>query len=168
LKEVASPEFKEYIVQVKKNAKTLANTLKEKGFDIVTDGTDNHIVLWTLRKNKISGSKIEKLCDAVNITVNKNSVAGDSSMMNPSGIRLGTAALTTRGFVEADFEKVGEFLSKVVEIGLELQNENPDAKLVVDFEKLFEKNEKVEKLRSDVENFAKKFKMPGFDVNEFN
>ena len=90
-------------------------------------------------------------------------------MMNPSGIRLGTPALTTRGFVEKDFEQVANFLTRVVEIGLEMQKDHPEVKKVVDFEKLFEKNEKLQKLKQEVEDFAKKFPMPGFDVQkEFN
>ena len=89
--------------------------------------------------------------------------------MNPSGIRLGTPALTTRGFVEKDFEQVANFLTRVVEIGLEMQKDHPEVKKVVDFEKLFEKNEKLQKLKQEVEDFAKKFPMPGFDVQkEFN
>ena len=79
LKEVACPEFKHYCQQVKKNAKQLASTLIEKGHKLVTNGTDNHLMLWDLRPHGLTGSKIEKASDYCHITLNKNTVAGDKS-----------------------------------------------------------------------------------------
>jgi glycine hydroxymethyltransferase len=120
MKEVATEEFKEYSRQVKKNAKALADALKERGHKLMTDGTDNHLVLWNLRPHGITGSKIEKSCEVVNITVNKNSIAGDTSPLSPNGIRLGTPALTSRGFKERDFVQVAEFLDQTLKISLKI------------------------------------------------
>lgn len=163
LKEVCSDEFKVYAQQVKKNAKALAKALMDKGYKLMTDGTENHLVLWNLTSNKLTGSKVEKACELASLTVNKNSVAGDLSPLSPNGIRLGTPALTSRGFKEKDFEVVADFLDRVVKISLKIQ-EKTGPKLV-DFVKELPNNEELKELRKDVEEFAKKFPMPGFDVD---
>ena len=71
-----------------------------KGYTLVTEGTDNHLILWDLRPNGLTGSKIEKLAELCNITVNKNTVPGDTSALSPGGVRIGVCALTTRGFLK--------------------------------------------------------------------
>merc|ERR1712146_131342 len=86
-------------------------------------------VLWDLRPNGITGSKMEKLCDFACITLNKNSVVGDVSALTPGGVRIGAPALTTRGMVESDFEKI-DFLDRLVNVGLRLQEEAGSKKLV--------------------------------------
>ena len=86
LKEVATPAFKEYCVQIKKNAKALAQALMAKGYKLCTDGTDNHLVLWDVRPLGLTGSKVEKVCDLVNISLNKNTVHGDRSAQSPGGV----------------------------------------------------------------------------------
>lgn len=121
LKEVATPEFKQYIQQVKANAKSVAATLTLKGYTMATGGTDNHLVLWDLRPTGISGNKMEKLCDEVSITLNKNSVFGDRSAITPGGVRIGAPALTTRGFVETDFVQIAEFLHETVGIAAKVR-----------------------------------------------
>ena len=78
-------------------------------------GTDNHLVLMNLRPQKITGSKVEKMCDRIHITVNKNSVVGDKSAITPGGVRLGACAMTTRGLVEKDFKQIGEFLHRGIQ-----------------------------------------------------
>lgn len=78
--------------------------LIDSGELLITDGTDNHLLMWDVRPHKLTGSKVEKLLEYANITVNKNSVVGDKSALTPGGIRIGTPALTTRGFKEAEFE----------------------------------------------------------------
>ena len=113
LREAATPEFKEYIKAVKANAKVLSASLSERGYTICTGGTDNHLVLWDLRPQGLTGSKMEKLCEAVNISLNKNAVHGDVSAAVPGGVRLGTPAMTTRGLGEQDFETVAELLDEV-------------------------------------------------------
>lgn len=117
LKEVATPAFKEYSQQVKANARALAAALVSKGYVMATGGTDNHLVLWDLRPLGITGAKMQTVCDDVNITLNKNSIYGDRSAVSPGGVRIGTPALTTRGFTAADFEKVAELLHKAVLVG---------------------------------------------------
>jgi len=121
LASAAKPEFKEYSVQVltdtlrphlssrrqvKKNAATLGRCLQEHGYHIMTEGTDNHLILWDLRPQKLTGSKAERLLEVIHITANKNSVIGDTSAVVPGGVRLGTPAMTSRGCTEAHFEQV--------------------------------------------------------------
>lgn len=163
LREVATPAFKTYSQTVVRNAAALAARLMELGYKLVTDGTDNHLVLWDLRPLSFTGSKAQALFDKCSVTLNKNSVVGDKSAITPGGVRLGTPALTSRGFVEEDFRKVADFLHRGVQIGLELQKgAGPKLK---DFKPLLENNADLEALRQDVEIFASSFAMPGVDVD---
>ena len=95
LKDVMTPEFKVYAKQIKANAKACAETLVKKGYTLCSGGTDNHLVLWDLRPQGITGSKYEKICDKINITLNKNAVVGDKSAVSPGGVRIGAPAMTT-------------------------------------------------------------------------
>lgn len=162
LKEVQTQEFKDYVKQLKANAKVLAATLTEFGYAMCTGGTDNHLILWDLRPQKVTGSKLEKLCDLVCITLNKNAVLGDRSALTPGGVRVGTPALTSRGFKEADFVKVAQFLDRAVKLCIEIQATS--GKKLVDFVKAAENHEGVKQLRRDVNALATSFEMPGFDV----
>ena len=120
LKECLTPEYKEYQKQIIKNAATLCKALQERGFKIVSDGTDNHLMLVDLQNLGKTGKEVEKLLDSVNITCNKNTVPNDpKSPFVTSGIRLGTPAATTRGLKEDDFDKVAEAISIVVKEGEE-------------------------------------------------
>uniref|UniRef100_A0A7S2SKX4 Serine hydroxymethyltransferase n=1 Tax=Mucochytrium quahogii TaxID=96639 RepID=A0A7S2SKX4_9STRA len=159
LKEVMTPEFKEYASQVCKNAKALAAALVKKGYKLATDGTDNHLLLWDLRPVGITGSKLETLCDRCHITVNKNSICGDKSALSPGGVRIGTPALTTRGFTEKDFEQVAEFLHRAVEISVKIQTEK--GKKLVDFVAGLDSSTELKELEAQVHEFANKFPMPG-------
>jgi len=115
-KEALSDEFKEYQKQVIKNAAMLANTLTAKGFRIVSGGTDNHLMLVDLRTKNITGKEAEKLLDDVGITANKNTIPYEPlSPFVTSGIRLGSPALTTRGFKEDDMRKVAEIIALVLD-----------------------------------------------------
>ncbi len=108
-KEALSDEFKEYQRQIVKNAAALAAALKERGFDIVSGGTDNHLMLIDLRKMDLTGKDMEKLLDSVHITVNKNTVPNDPrSPFVTSGVRVGTPAVTSRGLKEDDMVQVAE------------------------------------------------------------
>ncbi|MBR2685492.1 MAG: serine hydroxymethyltransferase [Erysipelotrichaceae bacterium] len=113
--EAMQPEFVEYQTQVVKNAKVLAETLQSEGFRLVSGGTDNHMVLIDVKHSfGITGKKLETLLDEVNITVNKNAIPFDEEKpAYTSGIRLGTPAMTTRGFHEEDFKKVALWISRV-------------------------------------------------------
>ena len=125
------------------------------------DGTENHLMLWDLRPLGLTGSKMEKLCDAVAITLNKNAVHGDKSAMTPGGVRIGAPAMTSRGLKEADFEKIGDFLHRGTQLGLEVQEKC--GKKLVDFVKGLEGEyaPKIKALRDEVEAWAGKFFMPG-------
>lgn len=161
LKEVNTPEFKLYSGQVRKNAKALAEKLKSFGYTMASGGTENHLVLWDLKPQGLTGSKFEKVCDAVSITLNKNCVPGDRSAVTPGGVRIGAPALTTRKFVESDFEQVGVFLHEALQIAVKLQEKSgPKLK---DFVVLLDNNEEIGALRKKVHAFASKFPMPGFD-----
>ena len=111
-------------MQVKKNAKSLGNRLIELGYKLSTDGTDNHLLLVNLRDKNITGNKVELLCELVDISLNKNAILGDKSALTPGGIRIGTAALTTRGFFEEDFIKVANFLDRTIKLGIDIQNKS--------------------------------------------
>lgn len=80
----------------------MADELMKHGNKLVTDGTDNHLILMNVRDRGLTGSKLEKLCDAIHITLNKNTIIGDKSAVTPGGVRIGTPAITTRGYNEAD------------------------------------------------------------------
>ncbi|KAJ3010176.1 UNVERIFIED_CONTAM: hypothetical protein HDU68_002292, partial [Siphonaria sp. JEL0065] len=161
LKQVAEPGFKQYAIQVRKNAKAVAETLVKHGYKLASGGTDNHLVLWDLRPLGLNGNKMEKICDALNITVNKNSIAGDSSAFVPGGVRVGTAALTSRSFKEKDFIQVAEFLHQAAQLALKIQTKS--GKLIKDFIVALEQDVEVKALRVKVEAFAHQFPMPGFD-----
>ncbi|KAA8497987.1 Serine hydroxymethyltransferase 4 [Porphyridium purpureum] len=163
LKEVTTPAFKEYQKQVCLNAKALAAQLMSHGYKLVTDGTENHLVLWDLRPTGFTGSKAQLVFDLCAITLNKNAVHGDKSPMNPGGVRIGTPALTTRGFKEQDFRAVADFLHRGVQIGLKIQEGT--GKKLADFAKDLDKNEEIKQLKIDVERFASKFYFPGVDVD---
>ena len=162
LKEVATPEFKEYCIQIKKNAKALAEAMMAKGYKLCTDGTDNHLILWDVRPLGLTGSKIEKVCDLINISLNKNTVHGDRSAQSPGGVRIGTPALTTRGLKEADFVKVADFLDRAVKISLDVQKTS--GKKLKDFVAALPSNKDIPVLAKEVATFATSFPMPGFDT----
>ncbi|MGP1370089.1 MAG: serine hydroxymethyltransferase [Eggerthia catenaformis] len=111
--EVMQPEFKEYAVKIRKNAKALEESLKEEGFRLVAGGTDNHLLLVDVKSScGISGKKAQRLLDEIHITANKNAIPFDTEKpFKASGIRLGTPAMTTKGFNEDDFREVGKIIS---------------------------------------------------------
>lgn len=115
-KEAAQPEFKDYQEQVIRNAQVLAESLIEKGFNLVSGGTDNHLVLVNLVNKNLTGKKAENLLDEANITTNKNTVPNDpQSPFVTSGLRLGTPAMTSRGFKEDDVRKTVEAMALVLD-----------------------------------------------------
>lgn len=111
LGEALTDEFKVYQQQIVKNASALANDLMQRGFDIVSGGTDNHLMLLDLRKFDITGKELEKRLDEVHITANKNTIPNDpQSPFVTSGLRIGTPAVTSRGFREAEMEKIAQWI----------------------------------------------------------
>ncbi len=116
LAEADTPEFVEYAKQVVNNAKRLALKLKELGFKLMTDGTDNHLILIDLRNRKIPGKKLAKALDRAKIVTNYNNIPGDTAPpKNPSGLRIGTPAVTTRGMKEEQMDQIAGFINKVAE-----------------------------------------------------
>ena len=83
-----------------------------RGYKLITDGTDNHIVLMSCIDRGLTGSKVETALDEVHITLNKNTIIGDKSAVTPGGVRIGTPAVTTRGYLEADMREVGRFIDE--------------------------------------------------------
>ncbi|PUB12959.1 serine hydroxymethyltransferase [Paenisporosarcina sp. OV554] len=113
--EAQQPEFKTYIQQVVKNAKALANCLIDEGIDVVSGGTDNHLLLVNLRSLELTGKVAEKVLDEVGITVNKNTIPFDTtSPFVTSGIRIGTPAVTSRGFKEPEMKEIASIIAKLL------------------------------------------------------
>jgi len=162
LKHARTPEFKNYQKLVKANARALGAKLSELGYKLVTGGTDNHLVMWDLRPEGITGSKMEKACDLCHITLNKNAVVGDVSAMAPGGVRIGAPAMTSRGLVEKDFEAIAELLHKVLLVCKDVQAKN--GKLLKDFTRVVESSTEIAELKKEVEKFGSGFEMPGFDA----
>ena len=141
-REALQPEFKTYATQVLKNAKALAAELSDRGFRLVTGGTDNHLILADVNKSfGLDGKVVEEVLDRIGLTLNKNSVADDPlPPFRPSGIRLGTPALTTRGLIESDMAQLAEWMKQAV-----------DAR---------EDETRIATLRAEVTAFASKFPLP--------
>lgn len=164
LKQARTPMFREYSLQVLKNARAMADALLDRGYSLVSGGTDNHLVLVDLRPKGLDGARAERVLELVSITANKNTCPGDRSAITPGGLRLGAPALTSRQFREDDFRRVVEFIDEGVKIGLEVKSKT--AKLQ-DFKSFLlsdpETRRRLADLRQRVEQFARAFPMPGFD-----
>lgn len=182
LREADGPDFREYAAAVVRNAQALGRGLVERGHVLATDGTDNHLLLWDVRPWGLTGSKVEKVLELASVTTNKNSVPGDTSAINPGGVRVGTPALTSRGLDEADFDRVAEFLHRGCQVAVRAQEiakaelksrqDSGDEEalkrkkvLLKDFSAVLSDNEEVKVgiglLRKEVEEFAANFVMPG-------
>jgi glycine hydroxymethyltransferase len=141
LREAATPEFKTYGQQIVKNAKKLAEKLNTKDYQLVTGGTDNHLLLIDLTNKQLSGAEAERALGKAGITVNKNTVPFEPrSPFDPSGIRLGTPALTTRGMKEVEMEQVADWIDQAISA------HRDDAKLA--------------KIKAEVHEFTKVFPLP--------
>jgi glycine hydroxymethyltransferase len=169
LKQAATPEFKQYQQQVMANSQALADGLAKRGYTLVSGGTDNHIVLVDLRPKGIDGSKAERVLELAHVAANKNTVPGDVKAMVPGGLRMGSPALTSRGFVEADFDQVADFVDRAIKITVDLQSKitPSNGKKVTgkDFNAYLAANKvpAIESLKADVEEFSKQFPTIGFE-----
>ena len=164
LKMAATPEFKTYQDQVMKNSQAFANRFKELGYSLVSGGTDNHLLLINLKPQGVDGSRAERILELAHIAVNKNTVPGDTSALVPGGIRMGTPALTTRGFLENDFVEVANFVDRAVKISADIKSKSgPKLK---DFRAALEENDypEIAQLKSEVEVFASSFPTIGFSA----
>ena len=101
----------------------------KRGYKLQTDGTDNHLMLVNVRDHGLTGSKVETLLDHLHITINKNTIIGDKSAMTPGGLRIGTPAVTTRGYMEADMRQVADFLDRAIRLSKLLQDQAGSKKL---------------------------------------
>jgi glycine hydroxymethyltransferase len=165
LKQANTEDFKTYQKQVVANCQAMSKRLQELGYHIVSNGTDNHLILVDLKPSGIDGARVQSVLDEVSITLNKNSVPGDKSAVVPGGIRVGTPALTTRGFKETDFQKVAELLHRSVVIAKECAAALPAGTKLKEYKEYVEKEgrkrEDVKKLKEEVESWASSFPMPG-------
>jgi glycine hydroxymethyltransferase len=138
LKEAMTPKFKKYAVQIVKNAKILGGELKKYDFNLISGGTDNHLVLVNLTNKGVSGKRAQELLEKAGIVVNKNTIPYDPRPpYDPSGIRLGTPALTTRGMKEKEMKKIAFWINEVIS--------NPQS---------------VPKIKNEVKKLCKKFPIP--------
>ncbi|XP_017760010.1 PREDICTED: serine hydroxymethyltransferase, cytosolic [Eufriesea mexicana] len=164
MKQVKSEEFIQYQKQIIANAKRLCSKLQEYSYKISTDGTDVHMLLVNLQSMGITGSKAEKILESISIACNKNTVPGDKSAVNCSGIRLGTPALTTRGLVEEDIDKVVDFIHRGLLLAKEVTKISGPK--LVNYKNVLSSNPnikaKVTALREEVEAFSRQFPIPGF------
>ena len=171
LKQAATPEFVEYQKQVLANASALAGRLTELGYELVSGGTDNHLVLIDVKKSrKIDGARVERILELACVASNKNTVPGDRSALMPGGIRMGTPALTSRGFGEADFVRVANLFDRAVGIAVRLKATERGKKLRGFREMCAEMGPAVDldlvALRSEVCEFAESFPTVGFTEDE--
>jgi len=164
LKQAATPEFVEYQKQVLSNSSSFADAMKKRGYSLVSGGTENHLMLVDLKPAGVDGARVESVLELANIAINKNTVPGDKSALIPGGIRMGTPALTSRGFEEAHFDEVAEFIHRGVVIAKEVAGSGIGKKLA-DFKAALKAKEwpELTQLRADVEVFAAQFPCVGFD-----
>ncbi len=150
LLELQTPSYREYAELVVKNSKELAQHMMDNGFKLSTNGTDNHIILVDLNNFGITGSKMELICEMINISLNKNSVPGDKSALSPKGIRIGTSCMTTRGMT--DWKRLADWLLEAVLI-CKRRSKDYGVKLV-DFKRDIDKDLDIIKLRTEIAEFA--------------
>ncbi|CAK9293319.1 unnamed protein product [Gordionus sp. m RMFG-2023] len=186
LKMAHNEEFKRYAKQIIVNSRALCKELQDLGYHIVTGGTDNHILLVNLTPIHLTGSKAIKILEKIGIACSKYTVPGDKSLLSPSGIRLGTPAVTSRDMRDADMKTVARFIHSALTLGIGIQkyllNKNPNPENLVnlkDFSAFVDnepKNEEIshdskimvlkkgiENLGHEVKTFASGFPLPGFE-----
>lgn len=164
LKQTQYPEYKQYQQEVIDNAASFASALEAKGFDLVSGGTDTHLILVDLRSKKIDGARVEAVLERANIAANKNTVPGDKSALFPSGLRVGTPAMTTRGFGPEEFERVALYFQRAVDIALALKEKEQGTvakELLALFKGLADNSEDVKVLADEVAEWAASYPVPG-------
>lgn len=163
LKQAASPEFKAYQKQVVANAKALETKFKELGHKLVADGTDSHMVLLDLRPFSLDGARLEFVLENINITCNKNAIPGDKSALTPYGLRIGTPAMTSRGFGTADFDRVAGYIDQAIKLCKEVQGALPkEANKLKDFKAKIAGGEveKIGALKKEIKEWSTTFPLP--------
>jgi glycine hydroxymethyltransferase len=163
LKQATTPEFRQYQENVVKNAKALEVEFKKLGYKLVADGTDSHMVLLDLRPQKLDGARVEAVLENVNIACNKNSIPGDKSALTPGGLRIGTPAMSSRGFGEEDFKRVADYIDQVIKICREVQDALPKAdNKLKDFKAKVAGGAvpKINELKKEIATWASSFPLP--------
>lgn len=162
LKQALSSEYTDYIKNVYENAQVMASELKRRGYKLYSDGTACHLILICLEE--IGGSEVEKVCELANIAVNKNCISTDKSPLRPTGIRIGTPALTTRGLSASDFVFVAELIDEAIRISKEIvatAQVLPSGLVDLnDFSLKASNNSKIASLRQKVINFIENYPLP--------
>jgi glycine hydroxymethyltransferase len=163
LKQTFSPEYVHYQEQVVANAKVLEEEFKRMGYNLVSGGTDCHMVLLDLRPQALDGARLEAILEAVNIACNKNATPGDKSALSPNGIRIGTPAMTTRGFGGVEFKRVAGYFDYLIKLAKKIQSELPkEANRQKDFRAhvLSGKVPELQALRKEISEWASTFPLP--------
>jgi glycine hydroxymethyltransferase len=165
LHEAMQPSFEAYGKQVVKNAKALAERMKEHGFKLISDGTDNHLLLVDLRNKGVSGRLAAIALEEAGIVLNRNSIPYDPNPpFYPSGIRMGTPGMTSRGMKEEQMEQVGDWINEVVEETAEIKEELGIKDFVErkksDRDKVIEKLERAKEIEQEVKKLCKEFPIP--------
>lgn len=163
LKQANTPDFKAYQKQVVDNAKALENKFKADGHTLVSGGTDSHMVLLDLRPFSLDGARVEVVLELMNIACNKNAIPGDKSALTPCGIRIGTPAMTSRGFGTAEFERVADYIIQAIKIAREVQDSLPkEANKLKDFRAKVQAGEveKINALKKEIREWSTTFPLP--------
>jgi len=164
LKQAMTPEFKAYQKQVVANAKCISKYMQELGYTIVSGTTETHLVLLDLRPHKTDGGRAEKVLEEMCIAINKNTCPGDKSALRPSGLRIGTPALTSRNFKEPEFKRVVDYIHQAILLTLEIQSQcGPTLKEFT--AKLHEEPyiTKITYFKDEINHWAAQFPMPGHE-----
>ena len=160
LKQAMTPEFREYQSQVLLNCKQLEHEFRRRGYNMVTGGTDTHLLLLDLRSKNIDGARVERILELVKIATNKNTIPSDKSAMVPHGLRLGSPAMTTRGAVESDFVTIADFIDQAIQLTVNINATVLGTKFRDFSNALGEDGEhfvEIKALRDQVTLFARKF-----------
>ncbi|KXG48709.1 Pyridoxal phosphate-dependent transferase, major region, subdomain 2 [Penicillium griseofulvum] len=163
LKQVDTPEFKQYQEQVIKNAKALEEEFKTLGHKLVSDGTDSHMVLVDLRAHSLDGARVEAVLEQINIACNKNSIPGDKSALTPCGIRIGAPAMSSRGMGVEDFKRIARYIDQSIALCKKIQGELPkEANKLKDFKAKVSDDSVPEilALRKEIAQWASTFPLP--------
>jgi glycine hydroxymethyltransferase len=154
LQEVMTKGFKKYMQQVLTNSRTLCQEMQDRGYTIVTGGTDNHLFLVDLKNKGINGARAEKVLEHVGISVNKNTIPGDKSALSPSGIRIGVPAVTTRGMLESDMKQIAQFIDAAIKEAVQLSSAGSSLQ---EFVSSFAGSTVLQEIKKQVEQFAGQF-----------
>ena len=163
LKQAQTPDFRQYQEQVKKNAVAIGEEFKGRGYTLVTNGTDNHMVLLDLKPVGLDGARVEAVLEQVNIACNKNTTPGDKSALTPMGIRIGAPAMTSRGMGEDDFRRIGGYIDACIKLCKKVQSELPkEANKLKDFKLKVAGGEvdEIKQLKSEIASWAGTFPLP--------